>query len=326
MSSIFFSSTEKIEAIHINLWNLKSDECILDLGFHLKKSQEIEIFIPFEIRNELIQDLQPKMFKEHDLIRSIFNEHVSVNSSSSQDFCTVKMQNREKEFDVCQSSVEHSLEDGFSRIKLKSKDSPVNDEIYLRIRLILNDHIKEIIKEYIRKDYFLNPFKECITYIDFRINEIRFAKGKIYSELTEKIMIVENIHYFVVKKLDDALVIESPASARSRLLGEEDIWLNYLDKTSSNGKKITESLIAYHWKDTENIDAKKHYGFLSGFEYKRPEKKKIIIYFLIIIGIGIITNILTDFIIDRFKNDNCQKIEMLTPKNVTPSYKPQIKK
>jgi hypothetical protein len=315
MSSIFFSSAEKIDSIHINLWNLESNECTLDLGFYLKQEQELEIFIPFKIGSDSIQDLQPKMFKDHDLIRSIFNRHVSVSSNSSQSFCTIKMQNPTKEFDICESDIQISEEENnFSRIKLKSKDISSNHEIYLRIRLKLNEHIKEIIKEHIRKDYFLNPFKECITYIDFRINEIRFAKGKIYSELMEKSIIIENIHYFVVKKIDHALVIESPASVRSRLLGEEDIWLNYLEKSSHN-EKITESLVAYHWKEIENKEERKHYGFLAGFEYKKSEKLKIFFYLAIIVFIGIITNVLTDFITGNLKANKTQKTEVISPKN-----------
>jgi hypothetical protein len=304
MFSIFIASSNRapIIAVHVNLWNLNAKHWILDFGFHLNNGQSIELLLPFHIHGaEEIKDLLNIL--DENILKLIFNEHVSVSKQSSVNYSEVIRQDPSEKFDICEASIKlNGYHDDHTRILLEPRNCSTNNSKYLRIRINLSTYYKQIIQSFTLRDYFLNPVKEMIHYIDFRVNEIRFLQGGTFAHVRDRLCSINSLHYFIIKSIDDKMVIESPSKNRARLL-EEKLWYKYLGETY----EIPKCMIAYHWKSnssknnnqTNLIHSTKHYGFLAGFESKRSKVIQILLYLGIVIFIGIFTNLISDLIKDR---------------------------
>lgn len=306
MFSIFIASNDKkpIIDVHVNLWNLNSNHWILDFGFHLNCHQTIELLLPFCINDASeIKDLLCTL--DQDILKLIFNEHVSVNKQTSNTYSEVTRQaSQNKNFDVCEAHITlNGYLDDHTRILLEPKNCNTNNPKYLRIRINLSTHYKKIIQFVALRDYFLNPIKEEIHYIDFRVNEIRYLRGATFTHFKDRLCSIDNLHYFIIKSIDDKMVVESPNKNRARLL-EEKLWQNYLEEPN----EISRCMIAYHWKSNDNnrnnqTELIKHYGFLAGFELKHSKIIQILLYLVIVVIIGIFINLLSDLIKDRIFPD-----------------------
>lgn len=164
------------------------------------------------------------------------------------------------------------------------KDLP-NDikTIYLRFRINNIDSQKILSTLSSKNNYLESAFVER-QMLDFKLNNARTIDKYKLSEFTgDKYVLAQfsAIHLFVMVPSDYEIKTWGAFSECRQL--EKGEWNNYLHNCVSEN---TNDILAYHWKQKNENKPVDEFAQLIKMEHKSTNIKLIIIYCLIVIGLG----------------------------------------
>jgi ferredoxin-fold anticodon binding domain-containing protein len=288
--------------LNINLWNSRKNEIqYLDFGFMIEKGitgQSINLIVPFKLNMESIKELNSLLLGDQKLCEAIFNTLLEYTKKSNH---SAKIKNLEtgKEFYLPKLSLKadisvDSFYDNFTQIKIKIPDfSEAHDgmAIYLRVRIcrpLLNSFIADIVP---LNRSFSSAFL-ANEIVDFRINDVRLATDEEVRILRKNKCDIEDVHFLYIIDADEQVML-TDEKCKPRFI-EHNIWNTYVDKTEL--KEMT----AYHMRC---IQEKKSqiYVFMIKNQISRCSIKTIFKYILVVIGIAVFANLVTDVLLCLLK-------------------------
>jgi hypothetical protein len=175
----------------------------------------------------------------------------------------------------------------------------------------------KILHEHVPIDAWLQSSTAKKQFVDFRLNEKRSLPKTIQEKCVDKFLGINKIHFFLMRKFADELIISSQNHSVYRVL-ESDTWLEYFDKSNSNISRL-DHMIAYHWKILPNNNERdKHidsFRLSSKFGVQEASNWKVLVFIIIAFLIGISGSVAGNFL-----------TEFLKPKHPTELIDPSIKK
>lgn len=294
MNSLFIinqtNQSATIKEVHLNLW-MVGDERFLDIGLRLEPNQIIELYLPW--KNANLVDLYDSML-DVQVLNAIFNQHLSINTDSGASHATVtrgidsfdlvKVKNLKGEnFTLPHSTGSTSA----TKVMIEPIKATTNDA-YLRIRA--RGFGEEIFSTaHSGNDSVVNPYRETIEAIDFRVNEIRTVAQDAFNKTALCIPAINKLHFFLVKSFRETNLLCSPAYDRCREL-EDKAWETYLSPMKING----ETILAYHWKKSE-LAKGDHFSVLATFGCKRVSKRIIFLYLAVILVLNLVSSVIYEY-------------------------------
>jgi hypothetical protein len=263
MNSIFLFLNDgnihsKIDEVHFNLWIVGSAR-FLDIGLKLAENQKVELYLPWKA--SVPEDLFD-IIKDVNILNAIFNEHLSTSTSTNLDYFTVEL--KSEKFNIVKSdfNIEQKKLNGhdFTKLIVLAK-SDAKGVSYVRFRI--RDFGKNIFSNtHTGGDSLLNPYRESIEVIDFRVNELRSIP---YSEIKSGKFVtpaIDKMHFFLLKSYHESNTLASPEYLRCREL-EDKAWEKYLPVNL----KPDDATLAYHW--TKALGEGSHFSVLATFSKKK---------------------------------------------------------
>jgi len=120
---------------------------------------------------------------------------------------------------------------------------------YVRFRLVLDDFDrKALLTSHIPGDKLFFSRVDSTEIIDFRVNEARSLTNEINHKLELSKLIIDKVHFFVIKDIESDLVLSHADVSRCRLL-ENKIWQEYIDCGHERGMPVESQMLIYHWKE-----------------------------------------------------------------------------
>ncbi|WNJ79719.1 hypothetical protein RJE46_00220 [Cedecea neteri] len=308
-----------IEQLHFNFWCTKKPpiNCI-DIGIkfslkHSAKGKLLNIYIPFAIEKERIEDLSEKMVENHDLIEAIFNDYILSFSNKKTKHVCLNLASKKEEKLILNTNIDFNDYDGkfdnrasvstngqYTIIKfsleeciLKNQNEHTDNlKYYIRLRLknLKENELITIMHKMENSDKFLKPLKEQLMVIDFRINELRVLPKDIRISLANAHSYPEIYHLFIIRdETDEYQLSHSGNSYKKCRILEGETWKKYFDH---NIFKNNQSSMIYHWNKEckkNSDDAHKLTDFIAVAKYKQIQTPilTIFIYIAVVIFIGI---------------------------------------
>lgn len=165
--------------------------------------------------------------------------------------------------------------------------SELNKYEYFRFR-IQNFSLKPFSIEESSKTKFVIPMSEQNTIIDFRINDTMLMSSTEQTDLLNKPVDFEKIHFLLIDDLLSKNIIKD-SSVTVRLF-ENAKWREYL------GKNVVTPMLAYHYrKKKDGNDNIKSASFLVMIEKKDIKPISIFGYIVVALILGIVGNILVNW-------------------------------
>lgn len=293
---IFSELRDSIKQLHFNLWDSKENNLhFLDIGILCSNSDfKISIKVPCEDSLE-IQDLIPKFEKE--IPNAIFNESVTVEEKDKIKILSF----RGMKYILSPLKASSCLsEQGITAINIENKRTEIPEVVqnkdkteteckYYRFRIKNFDISKVRIGIDSKSKSFESSFSAC-KIIDFRLNDLKLLSISNAQELNANFSQTEKIHFLYMVDANES--IESANNNFIARFMERRIWDDYLDL-----KKRKIDMIAYHLKEENTFSA----NFLLKCNYNKTSKKHLAIYILIVIGIAIIANIASSWLVSFLK-------------------------
>lgn len=291
--------------VHINLWNNskigKEKLSYVDLGIFINNIENIDtikFFIPAKKEEIEIYDLIERISKSKEqLLNAIFNEDYSsvhgVQAKKTLVECPQDTENKKREnfylYELDNSNqIKKDELDGGTIVKIDIKGIKVennNKSHYFRIRCKIKGEV-EFIKDQVNDVSFFNSFFTKVEIIDFRLNDIRSCKKNIKEKYeNQKNFNITKVHYLVLRNAQDEVIYFGQIG--SRIL-EVDLWKEYFKEDFNKNQDV----IAYHIKQTSG----KSFTNLIRFKYENTNKERLVYSALIVIGLGIISAIIYDFL------------------------------
>lgn len=292
MNSIFLlnesDQTKSIKEAHFNLWMVGSER-FLDIGLRLEVGQKLEIYLPWA--NAEITDLYDTL-KSGDVLNAIFNQHLTVTQTTGLGYTTVTRGTDRFDVIKVKSLATSNLKlhntthnNSFTKISIEPEKNTPNDS-YVRIRAKgFESNVFD--KKHIGTDSFVNPYRESIEAVDFRVNEIRTVTPSDFQKGMFDTPSITTLHFFLLKSFHETNSLSSPPYLRCREL-EDKAWDTYLALTSQN----KEAILAYHWK--KEIKPAEHFSVLATFGEKKTSWLTVFFYLVIIILLNCISNFAYD--------------------------------
>lgn len=337
-----------IDELHINFWCTREPDinCI-DLGIKFScgkadvksedlKGYNLNIFIPFPINKDRIEDLSTRMESNSDLVSAIFNDHIRCTRNIKTKHVVYSLASKKNEYLALNTGLEFRDIDGryddrvmvsvnHDHAKITFKLSKCilsssfidgfNDEgdfvkNYVRLRLneLTSLELDALSHKTINSDRYLKPYKDELIVIDFRINELRVLPNDVKISLANSIACPSRYHLFIIRnETDEYQLSHSGQSYKKCRILEGETWQKYFEKDKF--KKDQSSMI-YHWeKKYEGKESRDDYrmtDFIAVAKFRQTESpgKTIIIYILVIIIISIVSCGLYDLIKSFFVDSN----------------------
>lgn len=292
----------------LNTWHLKSCckfhvfERFIDIGILIEdftSLQTVKFYFPFEFKNKEFQDLGNIISEDGKLLSALFNEYLTVNKDA---ITTVSLVCKEDEplfyiyhlgerFDVL------PCEEGGVVLTIKMpnksnvfpKEGPKTKRLYIRFRLKSTQLDKFCYSEPLSFSFVQSSFTK-VSMVDFRLNDIREIDSKVIENyITRKNFFdLKKIHFFFLGNSRNENVFFDKMSDDCRLL-EEERWTAYLKGIQYDIKR---KVLSYHWKykrDKEDEKIEK-FNLLLKTTYTSIKVRDIVIYFLVLISLGICVN------------------------------------
>ncbi len=279
--------------IHINLWRIKHPK-IIDFGFMLKDGSNVEkinIFLPFKVDKEDINDLGKILNSDNELVRAIFNDNytgkeIAVNSKShkfsyrSDEFCTY-------EISFNDDMISHDYEGTIIKIDLSKADATILGKCYLRFRIKCKE-IGPVIYEQHEKWQLFSSAITKTEVIDFRINEDR-NYPKDLREIIQNEFSLKKVHFLIMTNSND-LFNSNNADYSCRSL-EPELWNDYI-----NNNKL-DNMVAYHLKTKAERDGSiDSFNSLVTIKYRHTSIIRILVYLAFIILLELLSNAIYDWL------------------------------
>jgi len=281
MNSIFLlnetNQAQLIKQAHFNLW-MVGNERFLDVGLRMVRDQRIELYLPWN--NAVISDLYDTL-KDGDVLNAIFNQHLTVTQTTGLGYTTVTRGT--DVFDVVKvkditatpfvlHNTTHS--NAYTKITIEpDKLTPNDSYIRLRAKGFGNDVFNTT---HVCTGSFLNPYRESIEAVDFRVNEIRTVTPSDFKKTAVEIPVIQDLHFFLLKSFHETNSLSSPPYTRCREL-EDKAWVQYLALSQEN--KV--ATLAYHWK--KSLSKGEHFSILATFGEKKASWLIVFFYVVIIV-------------------------------------------
>jgi hypothetical protein len=284
-----------IEEVHFNYCNFKKGT-YLDIGIKIlpENGSKIFVYVPWENAETPI-DLYD-IIKNQDVLKNIFNEHITTHSTSSHSYIEVTSSNNIIFNLVTITSTLDPITNNCDYTKFVININHPNGNTnpsYIRFRFDLKEK-NTFYKINKNNDFLVNPYKESTKMIDFRINEIRMLPANLINNLTTPE--IKKLHVFLIMSYKQTNILSNPSFIRCRNFENDDSWKKYFSNYYNND----DAILAYHWRK-ENIKKGEHYCILSIFSEKNTSWLKILLYFTIIITLNLSSSYFYDKIKDYIK-------------------------
>lgn len=292
--------------LDINIWHTKESKGnYLEFGIKIDNYRDIDdinIYIPYLINKEEIEDKAETLASDNTLTNAMFNEKLDV-SKGDGSFHTVKFSNGNK-FQYCKLDREEDISINNNTIKLKIKeggDASINT-IYYRFRI---NKVEKIFTELKENYFWVDGFFKTIGFLEININSVRKLPDSVVDKLGG--VKFDSMNLFLMTDNFTNFIFQSKDAKKSRIL-ENHIWDKYLNE--ENSKKINK-IVAYHWKkeDTkdDNIIPFEDYNLFVKISYICKDWKSWISMIVLVLLFGIISgvsgNFITKNVFDNFNND-----------------------
>lgn len=288
-------SLESIE-LHFNLWKLPTEkmeyERFIDIGFKIDSSSNVDslkLYFPYSINKEDISDVVGNFIKNESLVDSIFNENYKIISQTGFKYHQVLDVNNNHVFDIYKlDPTDYKLEYKHSGTILAIDCIQSNSPKYYRFR-ISNEYLNTLFTIQDPPNAKLQSAFSQLEVTDFRVNEVRDLDTNLLAQIQKENQLkISKAHFFFICSSEEEIVGSHLPYLNCRNL-EYSRWAPYIDlpdlKKSANN-------LAYHWKWQD----KKDLSLLIKSKYEQNNWKTITIYLVLFILIGIVINLLSNYI------------------------------
>ena len=302
--------------LHVNIWKVNEGRLKLhpvfyvDLGIKVSfKCEQIRLFVPFVTLKEKWKDLCKDVMEHRDLMCAIFNDDMKGIPQNNTCFCKVESQTNNRAFYLYQLALENMEFEEFNDenkqkgtyITIKIKGNPANEEtldnfkdeqVYLRIRLYVENNDELAITEHVSNDLLQAAFSQTDLF-DFRFNEKREIDGKILEKMKSdgfQPLSFDKVHVFYIADTREDVENESSLKIDSRLL-EKLHWETY----EPENKLRNTHYVAHHWRKRRKNEEPPFAEASVFFSTKYPniDLWRLASYFSVVILLGWIGSMLS---------------------------------
>jgi hypothetical protein len=280
--------------LHLNLWKLivkegaKKGEYkhFLDIGLmipDLNNVESINIYTPFKVIEEGVEDLGKCLRDNSELVAAIFNKPYSVKLPPIDKILPIVDSEDRTQFYVYMVDFKNDIKkirtkyDG-SVINIKVRSDEETQPIYYRIR-ITSDELEKLSTFDKPASQWLESNFTNTEMIDFRVNEKRNLDASLREEMhRDGEMDFQNVDLFIMREFKCDYIFSHDDRIRSRLL-EEDLWGTYVGSDCKCA-----NLIAYHWKWKNEIS----FNAFVKYKFTTSDAKTIVRFISVLFGIAVV--------------------------------------
>ena len=294
--AVWIDGDEK-STVYFNEWINPGGKNYVDVGIRIygaRNAREANIFIPFEITKEEIEDLS-SMLTDAEILRGVFNNSCRVNENKDSNLLDIKYGKHELnvlKLSDRSASVQKLSTGALITIGIeKMRNLLTADELYLLFR-IPHKSMNAVFEKKDDMTGFVRKLHESITSpvvtekygYAIRINEARL--------LTPEISDIEALHQQNLRKalvsisISDDYELNDYSCYRIRRL-EENLYRDY----APCGFDCS-SAINYQWVEERDNDMKTHYNFYFDISCSTVSKKSLVLYFCIVLAVAAAGNTL----------------------------------
>ena len=294
--AVWIDGDEK-STVYFNEWINPGGKNYVDVGIRIYgagNAREANIFIPFEITKEEIEDLS-SMLTDAEILRGVFNNSCRVNENKDSNLLDIKYGKHELnvlKLSDRSASVQKLSTGALITIGIeKMRNLLTADELYLLFR-IPHKSMNAVFEKKDDMTGFVRKLHESITSpvvtekygYAIRINEARL--------LTPEISDIEALHQQNLRKalvsisISDDYELNDYSCYRIRRL-EENLYRDY----APCGFDCS-SAINYQWVEERDNDMKTHYNFYFDISCSTVSKKSLVLYFCIVLAVAAAGNTL----------------------------------
>ena len=294
--AVWIDGDEK-STVYFNEWINPGGKNYVDVGIRIYgagNAREANIFIPFEITKEEIEDLS-SMLTDAEILRGVFNNSCRVNENKDSNLLDIKYGKHELnvlKLSDRSASVQKLSTGALITIGIeKMRNLLTADELYLLFR-VPHKSMDAVFEKKDDMTGFVRKLHESITSpvvtekygYAIRINEARL--------LTPEISDIEALHQQNLRKalvsisISDDYELNDYSCYRIRRL-EENIYRDY----APCGFDCS-SAINYQWVEERDNDMKTHYNFYFDISCSTVSKKSLVLYFCIVLAVAAAGNTL----------------------------------
>ena len=291
--------------VYINDWLNPKGKSYVDLAIRIrgvKAGKALYVYIPFLVTRDEIEDISLR-FHDTKILQATFSATCIVDYKKNAH--TSEIAYNGKTVDIVHIStldyVVKPLSDG-TLIRVSLEDIyPFldNDEAYFIWRLP-HRSLNEIFKPRVNMGSALSRLRDLITTpvisekygYSIRINESRL--------LPEEITRIGAFHRQKLKKavialsIDESYELNDSGCYRIHRL-EEKLYEGYLPKDYS-----VENVITYQWHQNREINLQGHFNFYYNIAKNSVSRGSMFLYMVLLMAIGVIGNILAEYILILF--------------------------
>lgn len=287
--------------IYLNEWLNPKGKSFVDIGVRIygaKSANELNIYVPFEIKENEISDLSVEL-EDKDILRGLFNTNGIVDAEKND--CTSELR-----YDGRVVSLINLKEDilKIKKVSLgtvitaslrKIQEYITSDEAYVIFR-IPHKTLDKIFLPQIDVKSGIERFKELISSptvtqkygYSIRINEARLLPPEINR--------IEVLHQQKIRKslvtisINEEYELNDSNCYRIRRL-EEDLYKNYAPPGYTCSDAIT-----YQWVEERGANMKAHYNFYFDIVHSNISQNSVVLYLLIILLTAVVGSAIYDLI------------------------------
>ena len=319
--------------IHFNIWEENAKDAFLDIGLMVSTSDPaecIEIFLPWTVQDENIEDLSPRLLV-HNGISAIFNEAWAsstapnvlgglVTRTDGSVFAVVPYNKPVISQRSHTLGTLHSIVLQLGSLKtaaIASGGTKVPEQMYVRFR------VKKVPPNFYRVgfdqgDALGGGALTRTEIIDFRLNVRRGVPVGIEHFLTGRFLEFSKVQLFLMKSRNQDIVFEDKLFRACRSLEDEAYWAEYIlplkpsDRTLKKSLQHVKGSLGYQWKKTPDSAqlAVSEFGMLARFKSFHMRKRTALLFLVVALFVGITGNLMYDTFVKPYIVDS-----ILSPKD-----------
>ncbi|MCL9791954.1 hypothetical protein J4528_06475 [Neisseria subflava] len=307
-----------LDELHLNLWDFDNKCTYLDLGLliditSLEKLDKKELFISIPGKYEFADflDLGKELSSNLDMVTAIFNEP-TISTTKNQTFTAITRNKKNiiiipflihKTFkfsyreDILCTEIIIDLKKIAQIVKDNNLNSIESKHAYIRFR-VKTASKTNFIKSFTPEDEGVLSSTIKSKILDVRINESRWLPSFLMDNCHLEFVKFKKIHFFLIINQEYELGDHSKNYNTSRSLTQEDIWQKYL--FLNKGDNIVQNSLGYHWKMDNGDKSTESFSLLGRFSRIETSTRKIFMFLLFILLIGLVSSSLVNLIIIFF--------------------------
>jgi hypothetical protein len=300
--------------LDVNIWHTKKSKSnYLEFGLKIenyKSLKYINIYVPYDISKDDIEDKAGILASNHSLTNAMFNERVKITKDDGR-FHPVEFSSDDRNFTYYEIDIDEDIKIIKNKlIKIKANKKDDIKTIYYRFRI---NKIENIFTE-INENYFLlDGFFKKIGFLEVNVNSLR----KLPRNIVDKLYNIKftSINLFIMTDNFTNFIFQSEKVHKSRIL-ENHIWEQYLSR--ENSKKINK-ITAYHWKkerknNKDEILSFEDYNLFVKLSYISKNSLLLVLMLVFILIFGAVGGVLGNYITKKTFNNisDTNMISLLT--------------